>query len=274
MTFLMIFLLPCIGFCSFEEIGVSVKGKVLGEGFTVLCDNSAAVYYNPSKLGVIRKQEFSIFYQDIYNLGLLSNIFIGYIKPRLGRGAVGMAWVRMGTTSKVDFMNYSENTFIFAYGQKLTEKLSIGGNIKFFYVDYDYKATGYGLDLSCTYKLSDMVQTGLVLKNLLSTGITWQTKIEEELPKVCNIGVCSVFRNFYVLGGILYLQGSLEPSVGVGCKLLDTIDLVFGVRLGQKENSTLNTGFEFQSKKLRFAIGVEYHRILGFNTFFEFGYRL
>lgn len=269
-----ILFLPYICFCVFEDIGVSVKGKLLGEGFTVICDGVSTLYYNPSKLGLIKKQEISIFYQDIYNLGLLTNMFIGYVKPRLGKGGVGIGWVRMGTTNNVDFMNYSENTFIFSYGQKLSPNFSVGCNIKFFYVDYDYNATGYGMDLGCIYRPLDIAQVAAVFKNLLSSDITWQTGTKETLPPIFNLGISNTFGNFSILCGIFLSEKNFEPSFGVIYKPASVIELMLGTRLGQKENTVYSSGLELQGKRIKFACGLEYHKILGFNTFFELGYKM
>ncbi|MCS7151206.1 MAG: hypothetical protein NZ928_02320 [Endomicrobia bacterium] len=261
-------------YCVFEEIGVSVEGKVLGDGFLVLCDNPSALYYNPSMLSTMKKRELSLFYQDIYNLGLLTNMFVGYVNPRLGRGGVGIGWVRMGTTNNVDFMEYSENTFIFAYGQKLGKNLLVGSNIKCYYVDYDYKATGFGMDISFTYQPFETARAGIVVKNLLLTDIVWQTGTKENIPYICQLGVSNTFNKFTVLAGFYFTEKNFEPSVGIKYDLSDSVSLMVGTRVGYKENLLYTLGTVFSFRKFRFAFGIDYHKILGINTFLELGYKM
>jgi outer membrane protein OmpA-like peptidoglycan-associated protein len=260
-------------FAVFEDLDVTVRGKILGEGYIANCEDVGAIYYNPSFLGSVRRRNFCVFYHNIYNLNLLNNTFVGYVHPRIGKGGVGFGWVRMGTTNDVDFMKYSENKFIFSYGKNLIKNIYIGGNLKYLFVDYDYKASGYSIDLGLTAKeVLPWLNLGIDFQNLFSSDIVWQTGNKENLNLVTKFGVDAYYKSHSFYLGMRYEDNNFEPSIGWEFSINNYLTLLSGVR--EIENSILKylLGFYVNFKNLRFAYGVEFHNSLGTSYFLSVCY--
>jgi len=257
-----------LSFAVFEDIGVTVRGKIAGEGYVSLCNDVGAIYYNPSVLGTIKNKELYIFYNNIYNLGLLDYTLVGYIHPKIGRGAIGLGWIRLGTTNNVDFMKYSENMFIFSYGQKIIENFYLGGNIKYYFVDYDYKASGLGTDISCMYTPIYWLKLGFIWQNFFSSEIFWQTGTKENINPVLKLGIAAEYKNQTFLFGLRY-EKDIEPTLAWEYKISKIFSILLGTRITTKENSSVSIGFCVATKKIKFNYGIEHNRMLGFTSFVD-----
>lgn len=262
-----------LSFAAFEDLGVTVHGKVLGDGFVASCNDFGAIYYNPSMLCLIKDRELSVFYHNIYNLGLLDHTFVGYIHPKIGKGGIGIGWIRMGTSGNVDFMKYSENTFIFSYGQKFNRKIYVGGNIKYYFVDYDYRASGYGADFGSMLSAYRWLRVGLLWQNCVASNILWQTGTEEPINSVLKLGLGADYKKQLFLIGLRY-EKEIETTIGWEWTATKLLKINAGSRFGSKENSTYSAGISIGTKKFKFNCGMEFHNILGLSTFLDMALKI
>lgn len=257
---------------SFEDLDVTFKGKILKQTLVSAVDDFGVTYYNPALVSKIRKREIGFYYNSIFNLGLIDHTYLGYIQPKLGKGSVGLGWWRLGTSANVEFMKYSENIFIFSYGQKFFRNVFVGGNIKYFFVDYDYKASGIGADLGLYYEI-DFAEIGLLWQNFNQPEIFWQSGTKENLSQVIKVSVSKKFYSHTLSLGIRYDEG-MDLGVGWQWYLSNSFAITSGINFGKKENVSSSVGVSFRRKNVKFSYGVEIRNNLGLNNFLELNFKL
>ncbi|HBU70454.1 MAG TPA: hypothetical protein DEE98_08770 [Elusimicrobia bacterium] len=258
---------------AFDDIGIGARGRGFGGAYSAVVDDSSAIFWNPAALGRAKRKEVSAFYQDLYGLGLVNYNALGYIHPRVGKGTVGFGWIRLGTTPQVSFMNYSENTFVFSYGQYVGRSVSLGANMKYYSVLYDYKASGIGLDLACLYEaIKDKLKFSFVWENINNPAIYWETLALDNLPSEVNLGAAYWLNpdNVISLEGQKKADSKAHYSAGFESWFFRK-SLAF--RAGLKEqDDNLNTdiGMSLGFKKIRFDYTLERHYKLGYSSLISF----
>lgn len=257
---------------SFEDLDVTFKGKVLKQTFVSLADDFGAIYYNPALMSKIRRREVGFYYNSIFNLGLIDHTFLGYVQPKLGKGTAGFGWSRLGTSANVEFMKYSENIFIFSYGQRVLRDIFVGGNVKYFFVDYDYKASGIGADLGL-FIPTDIVNFGFLWQNFNQPEIYWQTGTKENLSSVIKFSVSKNFDDHIILFGLQYDEG-MDLGLGWQWYINNNFAVIAGINSGKKENVSGSIGASFSMKNVKFSYGVELRNNLGLNNFLEINFKL
>lgn len=176
----------------FEHLGGGVRAAGMGNAAVAVTDDSSAVYWNPAGLTQLKRNEFSAARTDLYGLGLISydNYFYGH--PGLGLGAVGFGLIRLGTTPKVDFLNFNENTFIFSFGIKpgieFLRNLSLGANMKYYKVQEKTTGTGYGIDVGAQYRIKDFY-TGVTVQDINWPEIYFQSEQQDIIPANLCLGI-------------------------------------------------------------------------------------
>lgn len=174
---------------AFDRISIGARPIGMGGAFTAVCDDGNAAYWNPAGLGKIKTTQLNATHQDLFGLGLINYDFVGYIRPRIGKGTVGFGLIKFGTTSDVEFIDYSENTYIFSYGVPLPAKLFAGANLKYYYVNYDEKATGYGVDVGIMREyMGGRLTVAGVCQDINRPVIRWGTGAKDNLPINLRLG--------------------------------------------------------------------------------------
>jgi hypothetical protein len=257
---------------SFDDLDIGVRGKIFKQSYVSFVDDFGVINYNPALIAKIRKRELGFYYNSIFNLGLIDHTFLGYVQPALGKGGVGFAWNRLGTTSNVDFMKYSENIFIFSYGQRVWKNIFGGINVKYFFVDYDYKASGVGGDLGLFFP-TDFCNFGLLYQNFNQPEIFWQTGTKESLSSVIKFSVSKSFNNHLLSLGIRYDDGT-DLSLGWHWEVRNNFIILSGCNIGKKDNVTGSLGASFGIKNVKFSYGIELHKNFGINNFLEIDLKL
>jgi hypothetical protein len=146
----------------FLKVGVSARAMGMAEAFVGVSDDAAALYYNPGGLLQLKKADY-VFTHIAYPAGIGLEYIAGAMPvPRL-QAAVG-AQVTYLHTDKMDEttpeMPYGTGRSFTAsdmaagitYAQKLTDKFSVGGTVK--YIEErlaERKATGMGFDVGTFY---------------------------------------------------------------------------------------------------------------------------
>ncbi|MBN1383407.1 MAG: PorV/PorQ family protein [Elusimicrobia bacterium] len=266
-TYLPIYLSTCLYGGAFDKISVGARPIGMGGAFTAVCDDGNAVYWNPAGIGKINTTQINATHQDLFGLGLVNYDFIGYLRPKIGMGTVGFGWIRFGTTSNVEFIDYSENTYIFSYGVPLPADVFVGANIKYYFVNYEEKATGYGVDIGAFREYMDkMLTIALVCQDVNRPVIRWGTTAEDELPMNLRFGVAYKPVNPLTVAvdidKINHTEQRDDPEIHIGSELWCYKNL-FGIRMGyelQEANEwNFSTGVGIQYNKMRIDYAYKRH---------------
>lgn len=257
---------------SFEDLDVTFKGRILKQTFVAIADNFGAINYNPALLSRVRKRELGFYYNDVFNLGLINQTFLGYVQPKLGKGAAGFAWNRLGTTARVEFMKYSENIFIFSYGQRAFRDVFIGGSVKYFLGDYDYRASGFGTDFGIFIPMN-IFDTGILWQNFNQPEIFWQTGTKENINSVIKFAISKNISPHTISLGLRYDEGT-DLGFGWQWEVSNNFMILVGINNGKRENFSGSLGASFNIKNVQCSYGVELQKNLGLSNFFEVNLKL
>jgi hypothetical protein len=161
----------------------------MGGAFVALADDYSAIYWNPAALASLPKAELAFSYEDRYSLGLIgvSNLALAY--PGFGPGGAGIAWNRLATTHKVDELDYSENTYTFAYGMQVWRGWSFGTALNFYRLISQSEASAYALNSSLLYRASKIWSFGAQWQNMAATTLRYEGGAEDPLPKDIRVGL-------------------------------------------------------------------------------------
>lgn len=173
---------------AFESINVGARPIGLAGAFVAVADDGFAAGYNPAGLVRVTKRRVDSSYSDLYNLGLLNHSYMSYTQPKLGRGTAAVSWTGLSTSSKVQFISYSENTFGMSFGYPIYRGLSLGTTLKYYWVNYTKRATGYGFDLGLLLRFMEGYRVGVMMRNTNHPKIRWATGAVDRLPIEWQIG--------------------------------------------------------------------------------------
>lgn len=218
---------------AFDRMGMGARAKGMGDAFTAVCDDYSSIYWNPAGLAKVKKKTMSLAYKNLYGLGLMDYASLGYVQPGFGQGAAGFSWTRLGTTKSVSFIEYSENTFAFAYGANLKrpfKNLSIGVGAKYYLVDYQTgRASGAGLDIGLKFQKGKF-SAALVGQDVNTPAIWWQTGTKDTISPNYRFGV-AYFGNFATIGVDMDQLKAPKKKLHIGFEKWFKKD-VFAVRAG------------------------------------------
>jgi len=181
-VFILCFYVTGVFAAAFEYLGGGARARAMGDSYSTVADDGYCVFWNHSALAAIKKREAVFMYRDLYGLGLVGYSSMGLVWP-LEKGGVGFGFNSFYTSSKVDFMDYKENTYIFAYGRDFSDLLKglyVGAGAKYYYVNYSAgRAASYGLGVSVIYRITNAVRTALVAENVNHGLLRWDTGEKE-----------------------------------------------------------------------------------------------
>lgn len=266
-------------------IGVGARALGMGRAYVAVAEDGDTIFTNPAGLGEIDAFQFTTMSGTI--LEDLDYSIFGMVYPIGDKGAIGFGYAAARITG-IEIRDTSgtllnragfENAVLFAsYGRKLTDKLSLGVNLKYFKQDgtnvNDGDGTGTNLDIGLLQRGLGFLSIGAVGKNILSSNkIRYKNGEEEALPKVLKVGarmylLGEKFRSArfspieltLVMDADLNLESSEPMTTHVGAEFSPTPG--FTLR-GGIEESVGTVGFSF-----RFA-GVGFH--YAFHPYGEIG---
>ena len=147
---------------SFLKIGVGARALGMGEAYTTLAEDASGVFWNPGAVANLEKTQAQYFHQsylaDIaYDFGVIS-------MPVSGLGTLGafLGYMNFGEIDRTSIQfpdgtgeKASASSFVFGltYARALTDRFSIGGNVKYVHEGIWHSAAdGYACDIGLLYK--------------------------------------------------------------------------------------------------------------------------
>jgi len=252
---------------AFDRIGIGARPKGMGDAFTAISDDGNSIYWNPAGIARIQKSQLSVMHKDLFGLGLINYEFLGYVHPNIGNGSLGFSWIRLDTTRNVEFMDYTENTYVVSYGMRIGMPLSLGANIKYYSADYKESGSGIGADIGILYKtFAGHLNFGLLYQDFNRPKIRWETQAEDQLPANLRLGIGFRPNPFVNLALDLdkLLDTYVETHLGIEWWLLNH---GIGLRIGginqDKGKWNLTLGGSLGYKFFRFDYAWERHYDLG-----------
>lgn len=260
-------LLTTLYAAAFVNSGLNARPQALGDAFTAVSDDLNSVYYNPAGIAKIRRSQILLSHRDFYGLGLLHQNYIGFSIPaRFLNTAFSIH--RIATTDKVEFISYTEDTYILTLAGKFgpIKNLFTGMNFKFYRVSSERNASGYGIDFGALYQFSRRkLKLGLMIQNLNYPEIIWDTGTKNILTPNFRLGM-----SFIPIKNILVAfdcNNFIKFNFGFELRLLENI---FIFRAGISDIikiKTISTGISLNFNKLQFDYTISKHRTLDFTQF-------
>lgn len=145
----------------FLNVGVGPRAIAMGGAFTSIADDATAMYWNPSGIAFIERNEI-VFSQTNWIADININ-FIGLVIPAGTAGNFGLSITALSmddmevtTEFNPDGLGatFSAGSYVFglSYARKLYDTFAIGANIKYVREDIsDSKAEGFALDIGTLF---------------------------------------------------------------------------------------------------------------------------
>lgn len=159
----------------FLKIGVGARAASMGFAFTAYANDATALYWNPAIPSWIEKNMINFSYTD-WIIDVQYN-FIGGMFP-FRSSAIGIS-VMSVTMDKMEettlempegtgrSFNCADLALCFTYSRKMTDKVSLGANVKYIYQNiWQMTANGFAVDLATYYQPMPGLKLALVLANL------------------------------------------------------------------------------------------------------------
>jgi tetratricopeptide (TPR) repeat protein len=268
------------GFPGEYLISFGSNAKVLGlSGASCLNNKSASLsYYNPAGIAFLVNKEVTLFYSPLYAGASFSHICIGY--PVAGGSVVGVSRtaIDINGIDKTDengaingSSNSNESAYFISYGYMLSDKYSLGINLKVISSSMDlFSTTGYGVDIGFDGKLLPFLEFGLTIQNILQPQIKLRTETDK-YPTNIRLSACytAVLDRVYVYAdgllmnvlpdNSLYLNGyktSIRWFGGVEFMPLDQVSLRGGINYKE-----ITGGFGYKTNDFDIDYSAGFHEL-------------
>ncbi|MFQ5706510.1 MAG: PorV/PorQ family protein [bacterium] len=146
---------------TFLRIPVGVRGTAMGSAFVSIADDATAMFWNPS--GIARMSDITLFFDHAPWLSSLNFNYFGAVFPFGSQGSLGLNVTSLSTDdmliTTVDQPLGTGETFSatsvavgVAYARNLTDRFSIGINIKYLHESIlNSNASGFAFDIGTLY---------------------------------------------------------------------------------------------------------------------------
>jgi len=251
-------------------IGVGARSLALGRTSVVAPGDINALFINPANAAQLENWGVTSMYTSLLNNSIAYNLFGAAAKTDkgvfgisyLGGSSSGIQVTTRDADSRVvstgNSFDYSNATWIAAYGKELSKKFSLGASLKMFNKGFGSYGSGSGfdLDLGFLYKQSNVLTMGLNLQNILPQGmggLQWTTGIKEDVPTVAKLGMDYMIKDNlqFLLDADLKATSPVTLHTGLEWKPVKS----FALRGGMEQ---VPTGGNTSVTNLMAGIGLSY----------------
>jgi len=282
---------------AFSRLGFGPRGIGFGNAMSSIIEGELVSYYNPAVTPFQENNSFIAGYSFL-SLDRALN-FLSYTrkfdfysasdsvaetrKPRTTAGI--SAGILNSGVSNIDGrdnngistgeLSTSENQFFMGLAARISEKLSLGVNIKFYYYKLyeEINSNSLGFDVGALYRLDENFNISLVITDINSK-YKWDTSpvyeqngivSEDKFPNLRKIGVSYRNKKIGILGAIEFENSSAETNIlraGVEYNIFEQLYLRGGIDQFNLDNLdwpiSPSLGFSYFKAFSGFVVGVEY----------------
>jgi len=281
----------------FSRIGFGARGIGMGNALSSITEGELVSYYNPAVTPFQENNSFQAGYSfltldralnyfnytrrfDFYSAkdtvseirkprttaGLSIGVINSGIRNIDGRDNNGLPTGELST---------SENQFFMGLAARISEKISLGVTIKFYYYKLYEEVTSnsLGFDIGALYKLNENFNISLVISDINSK-YEWDTApiyeqdgliTEDKFPNLRKLGVSYYNKEIGILGAIEFENSSAQTNIlraGVEYNIYDQFYIRGGIDQFNLDNLDWpvvpSIGFSFFKKFDSLVVGVEY----------------
>jgi hypothetical protein len=282
---------------AFSRIGFGARGIGFGNAMSSVMNGELVSYYNPAVTPFQENNSFLAGYSFLtIDRGLN---FLSYTrkfdfysaadtnaqtrKPRTTAG-LSIGVLNSGVSSidgrdnnglSTGDLSTSENQFFMGLAATVSEKLSLGVNIKYYYYKLyeDINANSLGFDIGALYRVNENFNVSLVISDI-NSAYKWDTApiydqngvtTEDKFPTLRKIGVSYRNTEIGILGAIEFENSSVQTNIlraGVEYNIYDQFYIRGGIDQFNLDNLDWpvvpSLGFSFYKAFSGLVVGVDY----------------
>jgi hypothetical protein len=242
---------------AFLKIGVGSRGAALGEAYSALVDEPAAIYWNPAGLAAVKGTHLT--FSHVNWLQNINQEFAAVTFPgfggTLGVGVIALMYpdiqvrTEQPTAEPVGTFDAQELAAVLAFGRQWRPNLAAGFSVKYLYEKiYLNSATGFAVDLGGLWQTPlEHLKLGVTLQNLGSMGALRREDIK--LPALVRLGGAYALpiaagenQLALIAEHVRFLRGGDGSSAGAEFLFRKTLALRTGYQFS-RENRSVTGGF-------------------------------
>lgn len=262
----------------FDNAGKSARGIGMGEVFLASSSDAAGYFYNPAGLSNFETKQLSVGYgKPAVVISDLMSSQINFVSPLGENSGIGLGFAYSGIDVASDLVISG------GYGLKLSDNISLGGNLKIMRwaaegqeivwggagTDEDLSKTSVSLDLSATYSCGammglDNILTGIYVKDAIMPNISESGVDGGKLPIEIGIGILAQHDELLVEGDIAFVDGETIFRIGAesgitGSDLKIRGGFIYGSDFAdelEKADFDIGLGYAFKSLLFDYAYNM------------------
>lgn len=282
---------------AFSRIGFGARGIGMGNAMSSVTEGELVSYYNPAITTFQENNSVQAGYSFLSldrSLNFLSitrkfdfysskDTVLENRKPRTTAGvSIGVINSGVGSIDGRDNnglptgeLSTSENQFFLGLAARISDKISLGVSVKFYYYSLyeEISSTSLGFDVGALYRINENFNIALVIADINSK-YKWDTSpvyeqegviSEDKFPNLRRVGVSYRNKEIGVLGSVEFENSSAETNIiraGVEYNIYNQFYLRGGIDQFNVSNSDWAIkpamGFSFFQSWDSFILGVDY----------------
>ena len=282
---------------AFSRIGFGARGIGFGNALSSITEGQLVSYYNPAITPFQENNSFQAGYSFLSldrSLNFLSftrkfdfysskDTVVETRKPRTTAGlSIGIINSGVGKIDGRDNnglptgeLSTSENQFFMGLAARISNKISLGISVKFFYYKLYEEITtnSLGFDVGALYRVNDNFNVSLVIADINSK-YKWDTSpiyeqegiiSEDKFPNLRKIGVSYRNKEIGILGAIEFENSDVKSNIlraGVEYNIYDQFYIRGGIDQLNLNNADWpakpSLGFSYFQAFSSFVVGVDY----------------
>jgi len=251
-------LILVVSFCNlysteFINLKVGARSNAMGRAFTAVSDDANLVQYNPAGLSFLLRKELMISYLRWF--GDIDTQYLSYVHPRFYKSlnvGIGLQWfddtIKRTDVNGVEVgeTKVSESMTLLSISTKLSDKFSIGTNIKYLSSTLGRYSSG-AIIVDAGIILLSFVDIGIAVNSFQLTPLVYRDK-EEKISSTASIGIAKFFRKMcFSADATTTLSGTATGGVGIHIGLeyflFRELALQVGYKIGYGENISAGVRF-------------------------------